>query len=108
MGDPNASIPTPQPVFIRPMFGAFPSVLNQNCFAFISAASQPNVKQYKLKKKLGIVQGCRTVTKKDMKLNSYTPSIQVDPETYKVICDGKHIYCKPSDTIPMTQSVFLC
>jgi urease len=107
MGDPNASIPTPQPVFARPMFGSFPSVLSLNCFAFISAASKQNVETYGLKKKLGLVKGCRKVKKADMKLNNYCPKVSVDPETYKVTADGKHVTSKPAETMAMTQSVFL-
>jgi urease len=107
MGDPNASIPTPQPVYMRPMFGSFPSVLGQNCFAFISAASKENVEKYGLRKKLGIVKGCRKVKKADMKLNTYCPDITVDPETYHVIVDGAHVYSGPADAMALTQSVFL-
>ncbi len=107
MGDPNASIPTPQPVFARPMFGSLPSVLKMNCFAFISKASQSKVEQYGLRKKLIPVEKCRGIQKKDMKWNTRTPKISVDPETYQVICDGEHVYSAPSETMAMTQSVFL-
>jgi urease subunit alpha len=107
MGDPNASIPTPQPVYARPMFGSIPSVLSMNSFAFISQASLPKVETYGLKKMLVPVKGCRSVTKADMKWNDYLPDISVDPETYKVTCDGIEIECDPVATIPLSQSVFL-
>jgi urease subunit alpha len=107
MGDPNASIPTPQPVYSRPMFGSFPSVLGMNCLAFISKASQNTVKGYNLKKKLIPVKSCRRVSKSDMKLNSYCPEIKVDPETYKVTCDGCVVSSLPAETMALTQSVFL-
>lgn len=107
MGDPNASIPTPQPVFARPMFGSFPSVLNMNCLSFICQASIKNVETYGLKKKLVPVKNCRKIGKKDMKWNSATPTVTVDPETYQVVCDGQHIYSKPAETMCLTQSVFL-
>lgn len=107
MGDPNASIPTPQPVIARPMFGSFISVLNQNCLAFISDVSKPTVQKYGLKKRLVPVKGCRKVKKADMKLNSYCPKISVDPETYVVTCDGKKLQSKAAETMAMTQSVFL-
>jgi urease len=107
MGDPNASIPTPQPVLSRPMFGSFPSVLKTNCLSFISQASVKNVESYGLKKKLIPVKDCRNIGKKDMKWNSATPKVTVDPETYQVVCDGTHIYSKPADTMCLTQSIFL-
>ncbi|KAJ3315171.1 hypothetical protein HDV04_004312 [Boothiomyces sp. JEL0838] len=107
MGDPNASIPTPQPVHSRPMFGSFPAVLSMNCFAFISKASELQVAGYNLKKKLVPVKGCRSVKKTDMKHNSHIPKISVDPETYQVTCDGEILKSLPSDKLPMAQSVFL-
>lgn len=107
MGDPNASIPTPQPVIQRPMFGAHPSVLGLNSFAFISKASEEIVKSYGLKKKLACVKDCRNVKKSDMKLNDYCPKISVCPETYRVTCDGEYISANPAPDMAMTQSVFL-
>jgi urease alpha subunit len=107
MGDPNASIPTPQPVISRPMFGAHQSVLGMNCLAFISKASQDAVAQYGLRKKLSPVTGCRLIGKSDMKLNNYCPDISVDPETYQVTCDGKQIGATPAKTVPLSQAVYL-
>lgn len=107
MGDPNASIPTPQPVFARPMFGSIRSVLSMNSFVFVSKASVTNVETYGLKKKLVPVKNCRSVSKSDMKWNDYLPKIIVDPETYKVTCDGMEVFCAPAEKIPLSQSVFL-
>ena len=108
MGDPNASIPTPQPVISRPMFGAHESVLSETCIAFVSGVSLESVRSsYNLKKKVLPVKRCRKIGKKDMKLNDYCPNITVDPESYKVAIDGKEIGSMPSKTLPLTQSVFM-
>ncbi|RSK47355.1 urease subunit alpha [Hymenobacter rigui] len=104
MGDANASIPTPQPSFSRPMFGAFGGAVGPIALAFVSGASVEHVRaSYGLKKQVVAVQGCRTVQKKDMALNDYLPNIEVDPETYRVTFDGVHITCEPVDTLPLTQ-----
>ncbi|MCA8832754.1 urease subunit alpha [Hymenobacter pini] len=104
MGDANASIPTPQPSFSRPMFGAFGGAVGPTSLAFVSGASVEHVRtSYGLKKQVVAVQGCRTVQKKDMALNDYLPNIDVDPETYRVTVDGLHITCEPVDTLPLTQ-----
>ena len=109
MGDPNASIPTPQPVFMRPMFGAFGQATGPISMAFVSQASiERGVMQtYGLQKQVEAVKGCRTVGKKDMKLNDATPVIEVDPETYEVTADGRSLKCDPAETLPLAQKYFL-
>ena len=109
MGDPNASIPTPQPVHYRPMFGHFGGSLYKNSVIFVSQAFN----QTSLKDQLGInkltesVVGNRKISKDDMLLNNYTPAIEVDPETYEVKADGKLLTCEPADILPMSQRYFL-
>ena len=109
MGDPNASIPTPQPVHYRPMFGHFGGSLYKNSVIFVSQAFN----QTSLKDQLGInkltesVVGNRKISKDDMLLNNYTPSIEVDPETYEVKADGKLLTCEPAEILPMSQRYFL-
>ena len=109
MGDPNASIPTPQPVFMRPMFGSFGRATGASSVTFVSGLSldQGVVTQYGLNKRLEAVRGCRTVTKKDLKWNDATPKISVDPETYEVRADGERLFCDPASTLPLTQRYFL-
>ncbi|NHN30418.1 urease subunit alpha [Paenibacillus agricola] len=108
MGDPNASIPTPQPVMSRPMFGAYGRALNQ-CITFVSqAAFDLGVHtQLGLQKRIEPVKNCRTVTKKDMIHNGETPKIDVNPETYEVKVDGVAITCEPATVLPMAQLYFL-
>lgn len=103
MGDPNASIPTPQPYFSRPMFGALGQATGGTSLALISSASLETVKGYGLKKRLAPVINCRNIGKKDMKLNSFLPQIKVDPETYKVTVDGEWLTCQPAKKLPLTQ-----
>jgi urease subunit alpha len=103
MGDPNASIPTPQPVFMRPMFGAFGKATAPISMAFVSGASVNNVAGYGLRKQIAAVRGCRSLTKKDMKLNDATPRITVDAETYEVRADGVHLTCEPATELPLAQ-----
>jgi urease subunit alpha len=104
MGDPNASIPTPQPYFSRPMFGAEAAAIGQNSVAFVSQASVDHVTaQYDLRKRVVPVRDCRQVTKKDLRLNDFTPEIEVDPETYEVRVDGEHITCEPAETLPLAR-----
>ena len=109
MGDPNASIPTPQPVHYRPMFGHFGGSLYKNSVIFVSQAFN----QTSLKEQLGInkltesVVGNRKISKDDMLLNNYTPAIEVDPETYEVKADGKLLTCEPAEILPMSQRYFL-
>jgi len=109
MGDPNGSIPTPQPVHYRKMFGALGRALTQTSVTFVSQASIENdiAKRYDTQKEMLAVSGCRTVKKSDMVHNSYTPSIEVDPETYEVRADGELLTCEPADVLPMAQRYFL-
>ncbi len=108
MGDPNASIPTPQPVHYRPMFGAFGKALNTSV-TFVSQAALKDdaVANLGLDKPLVAVSGTRGVTKKDMIHNDWMPDIQVDPETYEVLADGMPLVCEPADVLPMAQRYFL-
>ena len=109
MGDANASIPTPQPVHYRPMFGSYGGSLYASSFTFISqAAFEAGVpEQLGLKKKIGVVKGCRTVQKKDLIHNDYTPQIDVDPQNYQVKADGQLLWCEPAEVLPMAQRYFL-
>ncbi len=108
MGDPNASIPTPQPVHYRPMFGSFGGGLKTS-LTFVSQASlkNPALHSLGLKKRLEPVRNCRTVTKADMLHNSATPLIEVDTETYAVRADGELLVCEPAKVLPMAQRYFL-
>ncbi len=105
MGDPNASIPTPQPVYMRPMFGAFGKAAGTASIAFISQASlrSGTVQAYGLQKRLKAVQGTTRIGKKDMKHNDATPEISVDPETYVVKADGERLTCEPASRLPLAQ-----
>ena len=109
MGDPNASIPTPQPVYTRPMFGAFGRALENSSVSFVSDAAQSaNVRQtYGLAKQTVAVQNTRGIGKSDLKLNTATPQIDVHPETYEVRADGELLTCAPAETVPMAQRYFL-
>ena len=109
MGDPNASIPTPQPVIYRHMFGAYGKALTATCVTFVSGTSLYHgiVQDYGLEKKLLPVKGCRTVSKKDLIHNDATPLIEVNPETYEVKVDGVPITCDPVSVLPMAQRYFL-
>jgi urease subunit alpha len=109
MGDPNASIPTPQPVFYRPMFGSFGQATSRIACHFVSALSlmQGDLVQRRLTKPLLPVQGCRQLTKADMRWNDYLPRLYVNPETYEVSIDGKRVTCEPAQALPLTQRYFL-
>jgi urease subunit alpha len=109
MGDPNASIPTPQPVHTRPMFGAFGGSLVRNAVIFVSQAAQDaDVKaSYGLAKETVAVRHTRGIGKRDMKLNDATPTIEVDPETYEVRADGILLTCEPARELPLAQRYFL-
>lgn len=109
MGDVNASIPTPEPVIMRPMFGAFGKAGSANSIAFVSkAALEKGVKeQYGLNKRVEAVGGVRSVTKQDMKLNNSLPKITVDPNCYTVTADGEVLTCSPASAIPLSQNYFL-
>jgi urease subunit alpha len=108
MGDPNASIPTPQPVHYRPMFGSFGKALKTSVtFVSQAALDNPAVAALGLSKPLVAVSGTRTLTKADMVHNGATPEITVDPETYVVKADGVHLVCEPATELPMAQRYFL-
>ncbi|MEK7736415.1 MAG: amidohydrolase family protein, partial [Pseudomonadota bacterium] len=108
MGDPNASIPTPQPVHYRPMFGSFGGALKTSVtFVSQAALDNPAVRALNLAKPLMAVSGCRTVQKQDMLHNGATPNIEVDPETYAVRADGELLVCEPAQVLPMAQRYFL-
>jgi urease subunit alpha len=109
MGDPNASIPTPQPVHYRSMFGAMGKANNNTSMLFLSAAAVDAgiPKQLGLQSLIGTVKGCRNVTKKDMVRNSYQPKIEVDSQTYEVRADGQLLVCEPATELPMAQRYFL-
>lgn len=109
MGDPNASIPTPQPALYRPMFASFGKALYQTSITFMSqAAIEKGVpKKLGLEKMIRPVSGIRTLKKSDMKHNGETPDIEVDPQTYEVKVDGELITCEPAEVVPMAQRYFL-
>jgi urease subunit alpha len=109
MGDPNASIPTPQPVLYRPMFGSFGGATAATSITFMSQAALAAGLPQKigLKKMAAAVCDCRKIGKKDMIHNSATPNIEVDPETYEVRVDGELITCEPASVLPMAQRYFL-
>jgi len=109
MGDPNASIPTPQPVHYRSMFGSFGSACHATSVTFVSSAGlEHSVGQnLGLRKRLVAVRGTRRITKKDLPHNDLTPRIEVDPETYQVRADGELLTCEPARVLPMAQRYFL-
>jgi urease alpha subunit len=109
MGDPNASIPTPQPLTMRPMFGAFGRATGSTSLAFVSrlAAGEGRLSEYGLTKRLSVVGPCRTLTKRDMKLNDALPHIEVDPERYTVKADGELLRSSPAAVLPLAQRYFL-
>jgi urease subunit alpha len=108
MGDPNASIPTPQPVHYRPMFGAFGKALKTSVtFVSKSSLKNPELRKLNLSKPLVAVKNIRKVGKKDMVHNSWQPKISVDPETYEVRADGELLVCEPAKVLPMAQRYFL-
>ena len=109
MGDINASIPTPQPVHYRPMFASYPKSVAQTSITFMSqAAIDKQVdKQLGLTKVIQPVHGIREIRKSDMRLNSYCPDMDINPETYEVRADGKTLTCEPAEVLPMAQRYFL-
>jgi urease subunit alpha len=109
MGDANASIPTPQPVHYRPMFGAFGRAVERTSVTFVSAAAHAAAvdRRFDLAKAIVAVGGTRSVRKSDMRLNSYTPAIEVDPENYRVRADGILLTCEPAAVLPLAQRYFL-
>ena len=109
MGDPNASIPTPQPVIYRPMFGAYGKALHAICATFVSGLSLERgiVQRYGLQKKVLPVRDCRSIGKRDMKHNDRTPLIEVNPENYEVRVDGQRVTCEPARELALAQRYFL-
>ncbi len=109
MGDPNASIPTPQPVHYRPMFGAFAGALHRGSLTFVSQAGLQAglADRLGLQKTLSAVHGIRQLRKKDMVLNDYAPKMEVDAQTYEVRADGQLLTCEPATALPLTQRYFL-
>jgi urease subunit alpha len=109
MGDPNASIPTPQPVHTRPMFASYGRALGSTSYTFMSQAGIDNGihEMLKLSKQIAAVSGCRNLRKDDMINNSFLPMIEVDPETYEVRVNGDIITCEPATILPMAQRYFL-
>ncbi|MBE9131175.1 urease subunit alpha [Tychonema sp. LEGE 07196] len=109
MGDANASIPTPQPVHMRPMFGSFGGAIGATCLTFVSQAARDRdiAAQLGLQKPTVAVSGTRQISKIDMKLNDYLPQMEVDPETYEVRADGELLTCEPATVLPMAQRYFL-
>ena len=109
MGDANASIPTPQPVLYRPMFGSFGQATGGLAVHFLSQASlEAGVPaRLGLRRRALAVRGCRTVGKRDMVHNDATPTIEVDPESYAVRADGRLLTCAPAEVLPMAQRYFL-
>ncbi|WP_297770198.1 urease subunit alpha [uncultured Roseovarius sp.] len=109
MGDPNASIPTPQPVYSRPMFGAYGRSLERSSVLFVSEAAQADGigAALGLAKETAAVSNTRTLTKRDMIHNSLTPKVEVDPETYEVRADGELLTCEPASELPLAQRYFL-
>jgi urease subunit alpha len=107
MGDANASIPTPQPVHYRPMFGAFGGALTQGSLTFVSQSGQASAAKLGLQKPLSAVKGCRSVKKADMVHNHYLPKMDIDAQTYEVRADGVLLTCEPAKELPMAQRYFL-
>ena len=107
MGDPNASIPSPQPQYYRPMFGAFGRSLTESSVIFVSQAGRESASTYGLTKKLLPVTNTRKIAKRSMVLNNAMPHIEVNPETYEVRADGRLLTCSPAKVLPMAQRYFM-
>ena len=109
MGDPNASIPTPQPALYRQMFGAYGKAVHDTAITFMSQAAieQGLPQKLGLQKKVASVSNIRQLRKNDLQLNNETPLIDVDPQTYEVTIDGELITCEPAEILPMAQRYFL-
>ena len=105
MGDPAASIPTPQPVRMRPMWGAFGAAPQGIALTFVSQLALENgvAERSRSARRFVAVRGCRTIGKRDMVRNDATPLIAVDPRTYDVHADGELLTCEPATTLPLTQ-----
>jgi urease subunit alpha len=109
MGDPNASIPTPQPVHYRSMFGSYGKANKSTSMLFVSqqAKHEDVAGQLGLQSQIGVVSHCRDISKRDMKLNDWMPNIEVDSQTYQVRADGELLVCEPAEVLPMAQRYFL-
>ena len=109
MGDPNASIPTPQPVYTRPMFSSYGRSLECSSVTFVSNESikKGGLEDLKISKSVIAVENTRNISKKDMVFNNYCPEISVDPETYEVTADGNILTCEPATELPLAQRYFL-
>ena len=109
MGDPNASIPTPQPVYTRPMFSSYGRSLESSSVTFVSKDSLKlgSLESLKIEKNTIAVENTRDISKKDMVFNNYCPDISVDPETYEVKADGNVLTCEPAKELPLAQRYFL-
>lgn len=109
MGDPNAAIPTPQPIFIRNMFASYGSAVHKTSVTFVSQAGKNNniAEKYGVKRELLPVSNCRKIGKKDMIHNDVLPNIEINPENYEVTVDGKVITCEPLEVVPLGQRYFL-
>ena len=109
MGDPNASIPTPQPVHYRPMFAAYGKAKFSTCMTFMSQAAikAGSDEQLGLQRMIGAVKNCRSIRKSDMVHNNWQPDIEVDPQTYEVRANGELLTCEPAEVLPMAQRYFL-
>ena len=107
MGDGNASIPTPQPVIARPMFGAYGSALQACSVHFASQAGLDAGALAGLARPAVAVSGCRTIGKKDMVMNDALPKMEIDPQTYRVRADGQLLTCDPATVLPLAQRYFL-
>jgi urease subunit alpha len=107
MGDPNASIPNPQPEYYRPMFGAFGRAMTESSVTFVSQAFSQKGESLGLAKRLLPVRNTRTIGKRSMMLNDATPDMQVDPETYEVRADGRLLTCEPAKVLALAQRYFL-
>src|SRR5262249_36586625 len=109
MGDPNASIPTPEPLRMRPMFGALGRAIGATSLAFVSprAHREGRLGGLGLAKQLAVVRGCRGLGKRDMKLNDALPRLEIDPETYAVRADGELLTCEPATALPLARRYHL-
>jgi urease subunit alpha len=107
MGDPNASIPNPQPEYYRPMFGAFGRAMTESSVTFVSQALVQKGESLGLAKKLLPVTNTRKIGKRSMMLNDATPRMEVDPETYEVRADGRLLTCEPAKVLALAQRYFL-
>jgi urease subunit alpha len=108
MGDPNASLPTPQPTYYRPMFGSFGQLLSQTCVTFVSQAAESAgiAERLNLNRQVIAVKNTRKIGKRDMVRNSGTPNIEVSPETFAVTVDGVHATVPPLSTTSLNQKYF--